>query len=290
MNLTKERQGEVIIIAEALLWSLFPVITILSLTNLSPIVSFGWSTLFATLFFAIMLTIKGKWREIKNREAIKDILLVTFFIGILFYLFYFLGLSYTSAGNASLIALTEVFFSFLLFHVWRKDYISPNHIIGAILILAGAMIILYPNFSEFHLGDLLILAGAFVAPFGNFFQQRARTKVGSESILFIRSFISVIVIFFIAYLSNLNFLPTTNSEKTFIILIINGFFLLGLSKILWIEGIHKISVTKAIALNGITPLLTLLFAWLLLDNIPTHFQLLSFVPMFLGVIFLSKNK
>lgn len=289
MKLDQEKRGEIIIFLEAFLWSLFPIITILSFKNISPLISLGWSTLFATIFFAIILTIKGKWKEIKNKEALKDILLVTFFLGILYYLLYFFGLRYTSAGNASLIALTEIFFSFLFFHIWRKDYISFNHIMGAILILIGAFIILYPNFSEFHLGDILILTAAFIAPFGNFFQQRARKKASSESILFIRSLISAPVIFLFAYLSQADF-AIVDFKKAVIFLIINGFFILGLSKILWIEGIHRISVTKANALNCMAPLLTLLFAWPLLHNIPTMFQLFSFAPMFFGVILLGKNK
>jgi drug/metabolite transporter (DMT)-like permease len=64
---------------------------------------------------------------------------------------------------------------------------------------------------------------------------------------------------------------------------------LGLSKLLWIEGIHRISVTKASALSSMSPLLTLLFAWLLLGNVPSIFQLVSFIPMFFGVLLLSQN-
>jgi len=287
--MTQERKGKIIIFSEALLWSLFPVITIISLKNIPPIISLGFCTLFATIFFAVVLSIKGGWGEIRNREALKDILWVTFFLGIFYYLLYFSGLRFTSAGNAGIIALTEIFFSFLFFHIWRKDHIPYTHIIGAVLMLIGAIIVLYPNFSKFHPGDLLILAASFIAPFGNFFQQKARKKVSSESILFIRSFISTPVIFIFAYLTDVDF-TIISIKKSLVVLIINGFFLLGLSKILWIEGIHRISVTKANALNSAAPLLTLLFAWILLHDTPTKFQFFSFLPMFLGVILLGRNR
>ena len=51
-------------------------------------------------------------------------------------------------------------------------------------------------------------------------------------------------------------------SSSLLFLVINGVLLLGVSKILWIEGIHRINVTKANALNSLGPLLTLLFAWL----------------------------
>ncbi len=75
-----------------------------------------------------------------------------------------------------------------------------------------------------------------------------------------------------------------------VFLLINGLFLLGLSKFLWIEGIHRINVMKANALASISPLITLLFAFILLQKTPTIYQLLAFIPMFFGVYFLSKQK
>lgn len=286
MNLSQERKGEVSIFLHAILWGLFPIITILSFSKLPPLVSLGASTLLAALFFAVILSIKGKWHEIRNKEALKNIFWTAFFIGILFYVLSYFGLRYTSAGNASIIALTETFFSYLLFHVWRKNYIPVQHIIGSVLMVIGAFIVLYPNASHFQLGDILILGAAFIAPFGNFFQQKARKIVSSESIMFVRSSISAIVIFLLAYISKASF-SSFDFKNSFIFILINGVFMFGFSKILWIEGIHRISVTKSNALSGLSPLITLLFAWIFLRNLPTVWQLFSFIPMFLGLMLLS---
>jgi len=287
-ELTQEKKGEMIIFFESILWSLFPVITILSLKNIPPVLSLAWSTLFAAVFFGIMMFFKNGWGELKNKSAMNDILLTTFMLGIVYYFLYFVGLRYTTAGNASIIALTEMFFSFLFFNVWHKEYFSMDHIYGALLMLVGAIIVLYPNVHNFQIGDLFILSASFIAPFGNFFQRRARKQVKSETILFIRSAISAPVIFGLAYFSKADFASVTLG-KTLIFLAINGFFLLGLSKILWIEAIHRINVAKANAFNSVSPLLTLLFAWILLGDIPTKFQLLSFIPMFFGIVLLSKK-
>lgn len=289
MKLSRERKGETFIFAESTLWALFPVITILSFTNLSPLISLAGSIVFATIFFAAVLTIKKKWYELKNTSALGDILLATFFIGILFHLLYFFGLQKTSAGNASIIALTEIFFSYLFFHVFRKDYIPKEHIVGAVLMIIGAFIVLYPNLQGFKGGELLIMAGAFIAPFGNFFQQRARKKVSSETMMFIRSLISSIFIFFLILILKAPF-SFPEIKNSLPLLLINGIFMLGLSKILWIEGIHRISVTKANALNSMSPLLTLLFAWVFLKDSPTIWQFLSFIPMFFGIILLGVKK
>lgn len=244
--------------------------------------------LFASLFFAIVITIKKKWQDVGNREVLSDVLLATLLLGVIYYLLYFTALRFTTPGNASLISLIEIFFSYLFFHAWQKEYMPKSHMIGAMLMLVGAGIVLYPNFSEFHLGDVLILCASAVAPFGNYFQRRARRKVSSESILLIRCFVGSIVIFLFIFITKAG-APFAISGRDFALLFINGVFLLGLSKLLWIEGIHRINVTKALALNSLAPLLTLLFSWGILHLLPTSFQLISFVPMFVGVLLLSKK-
>lgn len=289
MKLTKEREGELFIFGEAALWALFPVLTILSYNKVSPLISLAVSSIFAAVFFAVMLSVKKKWYEIKNASAFKDILWATIFIGILYYLFYFFGLRYTSAGNASIIVLTEILFSYLFFNLWKKDPLPLLHIAGAVLMLAGALIVLYPNLHKFQLGDILVLIAAIFPAFGNFFARRARSKVSSETIMFVRSIISGAVIILIAFIFG-NTFSFMDFKDSFVLLFINGVFLLGLSKVMWIEGIARISVVKANALGSVGPLLTLLLAWLFLRNIPTPWQLLSFIPMFLGVILLGMNK
>src|SRR3989344_859966 len=245
MLLNEEKKGEIFIFLGAVLWGLFPVITILSFNGFSPLMSLAGSTFFAAIFFAIMLTIRRRWREVGNRKAFKDILFSTLILGVLLYVLYFFALQYTSAGNVSIIALSEIFFSYLFFQIWHKVYMSRQHILGSIFMLLGALIILLPNFTNFRLGDILILLVAFIAPFGNYFTVRARKEVNSETIMFIRSLIAAPIILVISLIFETNKFDLSILGNSFLFLAINGFLLLGLSKIFWIEGIHRISVTKA---------------------------------------------
>lgn len=162
--------------------------------------SLAWTTLLASIFFAILLTVKRKWSELFNLSALLDIFWVAILIGTLFYGIYFFALKYTTAGNAALIALMEVFYAYLFFHVWKRDYVSKAHLIGAALMTAGALIILLHDFNfKFSIGDLMILFGVGLTPFGNYFQQKARRKVSSITVSIERSFITAILCFLIAY-------------------------------------------------------------------------------------------
>ena len=290
MNLSETRKGELAILAEALLWSIFPIITILSYASLNPITSLAWSTLLASVFFALVMLVKGKAREVFNPKIWPMILLPVFFVGWMYYGLYFLGLKFTTAGNASIIALMELFFSYLFFNIWKKQDFSKAHTFGAVLMLLGAIIVLFPKQGlALHGGDFLVLLATAFAPVGNFYQQKLRKIISSESILFLRSLLTFPFAFLLGLFLKAQIGPNV-IEKYFWLLLLNGFIALGLSKLWWLEGIHRISVTKANALSVVAPLFTLFFAFLILHQVPTIWQLSSFIPMAAGLILLTYQK
>jgi drug/metabolite transporter (DMT)-like permease len=118
------------------------------------------------------------------------------------------------------------------------------------------------------------------------FQQKAREIASAETIMLMRTALATPILFLIAHIAGAG-APLSDFKAALMFLVINGVFLLGLSKILWIEAIHRISVTKANALSILTPLFTLLLAWLVFSQAPTFWQLLSLMPMLAGVLLLT---
>lgn len=290
--MNEERKGELYIWSMAFLWSLFPIVTAISISSSGPLFALAATTFFSFLFFLFLFIRRGKWSALRNKSALKDISFVALFNGILFYAFFFFGLRFTSAGNASIIGLMEIFYTFLIFNVLRKESIPKNHIAGAALMLFGASIIFLPgviNHFSVNIGDLIILIGAVFGPLGNFFQRSARRKVNSETIMLVRSFITVPFVLLLAYAGKENISLAILNGRVIWYIAFSGVILLGLSKIFWIEAIHRISVTKAISLSSISPFLTLIFAFILLHQAPTAIQIVSLIPLFAGVMLLTRS-
>lgn len=284
----EKRKGEILTLSNSLLWAFFPIITIFSYAVLPSLASLFWSTLFAVIFLAAVMTYRGKWRELKNPTLWKYSLWITLSIGVLFYGLYFLGLERTSAGNAAIITQFEVFTMFFLFHVLRGERMSLEYKFGSALMVLGALIVLGKDFTSFNAGDVLILIATFCSPLGNLYQQKARTFASSESIMFLRSFLSLPPVFAAAYFLY-GAVPLGPFSDSLPLLLVNGVLFLGISKLVFIESIHRISVTKSIALGSVTPLLTLLLAWPLLGQAPNIWQLASLVPIFFGVLLLTDH-
>lgn len=282
----QERTGELYILAETILWAFFPIVTTLAYNSMPPLLTLAWSTLFSGLFFVPLILYRKSWSELKDRNLWRYVAGIVLFIGVLFYGLYFIGLESTTPGNASILAVFEVFTSFVFFVSFRKENFSREYSVGALLMILGAVIVLLPNFSGFNKGDFLILLATFCAPLGNLFQQKAKTVASSEIILFLRNTLSALVLFGISLVLG----HTQQSEpflKSLPFLLLNGFCILGLSKLFWIEGISRISVTKASALSSTAPFLTLIAAWVIFKQAPTVFQVTALVPLALGVLFLT---
>jgi drug/metabolite transporter (DMT)-like permease len=282
-GLSAERTGELVLLLGAIIWSVFPVLTQITYSYLGPITSLAWTTFIALIFFFWVSVVRKSWVNIFKKDILFSLLMVAAINGIFFYLLFFIGLQYTSAGNAAIVATLEIFFTYLFFNIWRKEFISFSHIVGMLLMFVSAVVILSPGLGSFQKGDLLILLAVSIAPLGNLFQKKLRTKMNSEQILFYRTLIASVFLFTYAFFvgETITVVPTA----VWPILLFSGVILFGLSKIMWVEGLHRVSVTKAISINSISPIFTIFFALVILKELPTLAQLIS-VPLALGGIYL----
>ena len=275
---------------EAILWGLFPIVTIISLNSLHPLYSASFTFFVSSLFFLGMIAFSNKWKNFFDLESLKYVLIATLFIGILFYGLTFYGYQFTTAGNGSLVSLMEVFFTFFILSVIMKvEPISFRSIIGALTMVVGAGMILFQGSLHVNKGTLIIMLATIFPPIGNYYMQKARKKVSSYFILFIRNIFSGIFLLILALLF-VDMPSFSDVQISIPILLINGIILFGISKILWIEGIHRIPITRAISLNTSVPAFTLIFAFFILKEIPNLWQLTGLIPLVTGAWLILNKK
>ncbi len=287
--MTRETEGEAFILTQAVFWGLFPVVTILSFTDMSPMVSAGLSTLLASVFFGGVISGQRRWHELLRRDAWKPIAFATLFIGVIYYGLVFLGAAQTSANNVSIILLTESLFTIVVLRLLGAERMSGRSFIGALVMVCGALIVLFPGRFDVQPGDLFLIGANIVAPMGNIFAQRARMIVSSSTLMFVRSIVSGVSLLAIGlYLAPADMNAETLT-RSLPFLVVNGVVLLGFSKLLWIEGIHRLSLSKATSLSAITPFFTMCFSWLLLDEVPTPWQVGGAIPLAIGLVILTRR-
>ena len=287
-GISNARKGDIIISFEILLWSFFPILTIISLNSLNFAYSLAFTFLIASVFFLAIIAYGKKWSDFLHMPSMKYVLGATFFIG-LYYALVFYGLQFTTAGNSSIILLMEVFFSFLILGMLLgKERITSNGGVGALLMVLGAIIVLFRGGFHFNAGDIIILAATAFPPFGNYLMQKARKNVSSVTIMFIRSLVTSAFMLLIGLLF-FDFPGSSELRASMPFLMISGILLFGLSKILWMEAIHRIPITRAVSLSTISPAFTLVFAFFILKEIPTAFQIAGLVPLVAGALLILRE-
>lgn len=284
--MTKEREGEFLMLALALIESWFPILSIVSMAYIGALHTYTYSLVIALFFFIILMAKRDRFKELKNKAAYKDLLLTSFWITLLFTLV-FIGMQYTTAGNMAVIIFLQLLFSYLYFNVLGKEKMDKLHLIGAGIMGFGALIILIPDDLTFNKGDLLILIAAAIAPVANLYQKRARNYCSSETILGFRTVVGLPFIALLAYY----FEPATtydNFISALPSLLLIGILVYVVSKIMWIEALHRISITKVSAMMGLVPMMTLFFAYLYLNEVPELRQILGIIPVLIGGYLLTK--
>ena len=284
--MTKEREGELLMLGLAMIESWFPILSIVAMSYIGALHTYMYSLVIALVFFIAMMLKRNRFEELKNKEAYKDLLLTSFWITTLF-LLVFIGMQYTTAGNMAVIIFLQLLFAYLYFNVLGKEQIDTLHLIGAFIMGVGALIILVPNDLSFNKGDLLIFIGSAIAPFANFYQKRARTYCSSETILGFRTIVGLPFIAAMAWY----FEPATTYESfmsALPYLLIIGIAVYVISKIMWIEALHRISITKVSAMMGLVPVMTLLFAYFYLNEVPALRQIMGIIPVLIGGYLITK--
>lgn len=284
--MTKEREGELLMLGLTILESWFPILSIVAMSYVGALHTYMYSLIIALFFYIAIMYKQKRFVELKNRAAYKDLLLTTFWITFIF-TFIFIGMRYTTAGNMAVIVFLQVLFSYLYFNVFGKEKMETIHLIGAFIMGTGALIILFPENFEFNKGDWLILISAAAAPIVNLYQKRARVYCSSETILGFRTVVGLPFVVLLAY-----FLEPSVSYEDFMsalpymFLIAVGIYVV--SKIMWIEALNRMSITKLSAMLALLPVMTLFFAYLYLDEVPEFRQMMGIIPVLVGGYLITK--
>lgn len=278
--MTREREGELFVVILSVIESWFPILSIFSIALVGALYSYALVIFFATITLLALLIARNETRLLFTKHAQRDLLLSSFFITLMFALV-FLGLQYTTAGNMAVIIFLQLLFSYLYFNLIGPEKLTPPHSRGALLMGVGAVVMLYPENLTLNRGDLLVLVAAAIAPLANFYQKRARSHVSSMTLLAYRNIVGLPFLVLLAWW----FEPLPGKEQfvealPYIVTI--ALLVYVISKILWVEALHRISITKISAMVAFMPIFTLIFAYFALHEIPTLRQTAGILPILIG--------
>lgn len=286
-QLTTSQKGEIYALTLTVIEAWFPIFAFFTATALGGLHAYFYSLALSVVFLAVWWWIRKKQYEIKITAAYKDLALTSFFITVLFVLT-FIGLQYTSVNNVAILLFLQILFSYLFLSYKPEERLTIKQTFGALLMTIGALLILFPEEFKLQLGDALVLMAAMIAPIANLYQKRARARVSSETILLVRSAIALPFLYILA----ITFEPSVSwsqLQSQWLWLLLTAFLAFFIGKILWVEAIHLLPITKVNALFAFAPLMTMILSYLFLNEVPTAEQVFGIVPILVGSYLITRN-
>lgn len=285
---TNDKKGELYTLSLTLIEAWFPIFAFFSVAALGGLHAYFYSLSIAIVFLFVWWLLRGKQHEISKRSAYKNLVLTSLYITSLFALT-FVGLQYTSATNVAIILFLQILFSYLFLGKKQGESLSHQQTLGAALMTLGAVLVLFPGTWQVNIGDLLVLIAAMIAPIANTYQKKARAQVSAETVLLVRSLIALPFLFLLAYLFEES--PTWQQiQQQWHWLLLTGFLVFFIAKLLWVEAIYVLPITKVNALYAFAPLMTMGLAYIVLQEVPSWSQVMGVLPILLGGFLITRNR
>lgn len=241
------------------------------------------------ILLPVTFIVKKEFFKINLKTTI--LLLAQAICGILLYrIFTFWGLNFTSAANSGLISSSAPAIIVILAYVILKEKVKLKSLMGLLMVLIGLFSInLFTYFSEGTVqnsiyGNLLTLAAVICEAF---FSVLSKIKCSPMSALFrtsiIVSFAFLCLLPFAAY-DAYNFDFETIPIKTVICLVYYGTCVSFLSYVLWFKGIDKVKASEAAVFTSIVPISSILLTVLLLKEKISFIHIIGMVFIIIGIL------
>jgi len=266
----------------------------------------------ATIFLPLMILEirRNKRKESGNPDLMANTSFLTswkknfwllLFIGILFsvnQLLFFIGYRLAGAINGSLTQKTSVFFGLFYGFLLLKEKISKIQIVFSIVLFIGLAVAItrgsfnFLNFSmDVLIGVLLVLLITALWMFGHTMTKPlfSRKDLTPTQMVFIRNTLSGVILIVTYFIfSPVDISVFFNPYNQFFFIIMGTVYGLGL--FCWYKTLSYFDVSNATIILSPTPIVTAIFATLLLGEIFTLFHLIGSAIVIVSIVIIIKQK
>ncbi len=207
---------------------------------------------------------------------------------------FFLGFELAGAINSSLAAKTSIFFALMFGYLINKEKISITQIIFVFIIFFGLLLAITQSFIilEFNIGVLIMIISAALLMLGHSLTKPVidRKKFTPIFLVCVRNALSGIVLISVYFF----LFPIENVNLIFKPVNIFFFFLMGavssISLFFYYLTLKYLEVWKSTILMSPTPIVTALFALMILGEQFTIFHLIGAIIIIFSIIMIVKRK
>lgn len=270
------------------LWGLFPIFTHQYVKTIDPLFLVSVSTISASIPFFLLLFLGKKIVSFFSIKFFKDIFWVAVLTAIGQGLL-FTGTKLTSGTNTGLLLQSEPIYSLILGVIFFGEMVGGGQILATLIMVLGAMAIVYRGGSSLNIGDILILLSPLMFQISHLIGKKLlNKKIPVNMILAGRQFYGGIILVFFTLLTNKFAINTFNIDN-FVIGLYLGIFT-AIVALCWYSSIKKIPVSTASSYLPLTALVSLIGSYFILKESISIQQYLGFFLIIGGLLLSSWQK
>lgn len=260
----------------------------IALIEFSPLAFNGIRLIFASLMLVFILLLTKEGFSLNRSDFWK-----LFFLGIvgntIFQLLFIHGLNWTTASNTSIVmAMTPVFVALLSSQV-KQEKIHWAAWGGIVISLIGFYFVITKQGGAFRYswqglrGDFMIFASNLCWAIYTVFSRPILERITPLKLTSITMAIGSV--FFLPFCMQdiVQMRPAEISFKAWASLFYSGLFALVISYVIWYASVKRVGNSKTAIFGNITPIFTVLFAYIFLSERLTILQIAGALIIFLGV-------
>jgi drug/metabolite transporter (DMT)-like permease len=251
----------------------------------------GYRFTLASIFILFFISLsKKKVRFVK--ATLKPLVIIAFFQTFLQYILFYIGLSFSTGIQGSIIAGTTSFFQIIFAHLmYSDDHINMRKIFGLMIGFTG---VVFVNITRgdfqwvFGLGEGLLLMAMAVSAFGNILARNGSKKMDVSYLTAYQMLIGGVSLLMVGSFTT-GFLPFQFTSTSFLLLIYLA-FLSAAGFLLWNNVMKYNQVGKVSMYLFLVPVFGVFLSSVLLDEVIHMFVLLGLCLVVIGIIIVNRKE
>ena len=199
----------------------------------------------------------------------------------------YVAVSYIDPGTASMLVQFSIVFGLLWGIFWLKDHFSHKQLIGALLAIAGVLVITFQKGDYLRLGSLLVLCSAFMYSLHAALVKRYGDAMPFFEFFTYRLLSTGLFIFLFNVFSGSLEWP---SARAWPLLILVATLDIAVGRSFYYLVLRRFRISYFSILLTLSPLLTVTWAFLLFGVTPTLMQLLGGLGVIAGVLIVTRYR
>ena len=249
---------------------------------------------FATLLILIVLTVREGWEPMPAMDVFK-----MFLLGLLghsiYQIFFIKGLSFTTAGNSSLLIATSPIWTALVSAGLKKDEVTRKAWLGILLAFVGVFLVTLGGGSKLSIasskttGDLLTLAAAIALSLYTVFSRDLLDRYSPLRLTAITMISGVAGLWIYGGEKVVAQDWTSLSLTSWGAIAYSAVFAIVIGYIVWFTAVRTVGPTRAAVFNNMTPIVAFSVAFLLLGEPVAWLQVIGGITVISGIILTTRN-